>query len=389
MNTRPYLIIVIITILSVLTFNSCSTPSPTATPQPTTSTQTYTPRPTSTPTQTPIPPTPTPVPPTPTPVPPTSTPTETPTPLPPTPTPTLVPGERQTAQVLRVVDGDTIVVEMKGKQYRVRYIGIDTPETHHPTDGADYWGFEASAANRKLVPVGATIVLQRDISETDIYGRLLRYIWVDDVLVNAELVRMGLARVLFYEPDVLYRTEIKAAEKQARDARLGLYGPVPTPPAEKPLLYKGSVWTISSPGEASITLYYDPPFSEEQTHFPAGVQARLVDAFWVPDLQEWWYWIGINGFNGWTNGQSISRHAPEKTVDGPPVWIDAYDDLKIAEKTTLRVSPTAESETTVELEAGHPVKATRLSWEAATAVWWYYVESPEGVGWVEATKLSR
>jgi hypothetical protein len=277
---------------------------------------------------------------------------------------------------------------MQGKQYRVRYIGIDTPETHHPDDGADYWGFEASDANRELVPEGSTVILQRDLSETDIYGRLLRYIWVDDVLINAELVRIGLARVLFYEPDVLYRSEIKAAEAEAQQARRGLYGPLPTPPAEKPLLYKGTVWTVSASG-ATVTLYYDPAYGEPEITFPAGIQARLVDAYWVPDLQEWWYWIGVNGFNGWTNDAFISRSAPETTVEGPPVWIDAYDNLKMGVQSPIYAHPRQDSDVVVELQAGAAVQARNLAWENETTTWWYYVESPYGAGWVTADRLSR
>jgi endonuclease YncB( thermonuclease family) len=301
---------------------------------------------------------------------------------------TPVPGEKQTALVLRVIDGDTIIVDMQGKQYRVRYIGIDTPETHHPDDGADYWGFEATDANRQFVPEGSTVVLQRDLSETDIYGRLLRYIWVDGVLINAELVRMGLARVLFYEPDVLYQSEIKAAEREAQDARRGLYGPVPTPPAQKPLLYKGTVWTISST-EETITLYSDPDFGGPETLFPAGVQTRLVDAYWVPDTQEWWYWVGINGFNGWTNEAFITRSAPEKSVEGPPVWIDAYDNLEMVGNASIYAQPGQDSDVAAEFQAGTAVQARNLSWESETGTWWYYVESTEGTGWVTADKLSR
>jgi endonuclease YncB( thermonuclease family) len=175
----------------------------------------------------------------------------------PTPTATPIPGEKQEALVLRVVDGDTITVDLDGERHSVRYIGIDTPETHHPTDGADWWGFEATEANRSFVQAGDTVVLQRDLSETDIYGRLLRYVWVGDTLVNAELVRMGMARVLFYEPDVLYQSEVKAAEAEAQEARRGLYGPKPTPPAPKPLLYKGTAWTVAPEGDA-VALCYDP-----------------------------------------------------------------------------------------------------------------------------------
>ena len=139
--------------------------APTATPEPTaTSIPTLTPEPTAT-------------------LAPTATVEPTPTAV---PTATPIPGERQEATVVRVVDGDTIVVEMEGTLYRVRYIGLDTPETHHPSEGATFLGYEAGDANLALVGEGTTIVMQRDISETDIYDRLLRYIWVGDTLVNAE-----------------------------------------------------------------------------------------------------------------------------------------------------------------------------------------------------------
>jgi len=316
----------------------------------------------------------------------TPTPRSTDTPVRP-PTATPIPRERQEALVLHVVDGDTIVVDLDGKRYSVRYIGIDTPETHHPTDGADYWGFEATEANKSMVKEGKKVVLQRDLSETDIYGRLLRYIWVDDVLVNAELVRMGLACVLFYEPDVLYKHEVMEAETEAKAAKRGLYGPKPTPPAEVPLLYKGNAWTQSLSGEA-VHLRYDPARGEPVMAFPAGVQVRVVDAFWVPEAQEWWYWIGINGFNGWVTGEYVTRERPENIVSGPPEPFEAYDRLSVVEKATVYLLP-QEDEIVGELPAGTSVQVKRASWVEATDVWWYYVESTVTEGWVEPDHLGK
>lgn len=99
------------------------------------------------------------------------------------------------ATVTRVIDGDTIEVNLEGLIYRVRYIGIDAPEIGEPC--AD----EATEANRQLVE-GKTVWLEKDISETDKYGRLLRYVYVDDIFVNEELVRLGLALPSSYPPDV-------------------------------------------------------------------------------------------------------------------------------------------------------------------------------------------
>lgn len=114
------------------------------------------------------------------------------------------------AQVVRVVDGDTIKVTLAGQTVSVRYIGIDAPEMETPE------GRAAQAQNSALVS-GRTVRLEQDVSETDRYGRLLRYVWVDDVLVNAELVRLGHARAAAYPPDTRYQ-EFLEAQQQAAEA---------------------------------------------------------------------------------------------------------------------------------------------------------------------------
>jgi endonuclease YncB( thermonuclease family) len=312
-------------------------------------------------------------------------------PVRPTPTGALaghkpVPGEKQEALVLHVVDGDTIVVELDGQRRTVRYIGIDTPETHHPEEGADFWGFEATEANRSWVPEGATVILQRDITETDRYGRLLRYVFVGDTLVNAELVRMGLARVLFYEPDVLYRSQVMAAEAEARAAERGLYGPPPTPPAESALLYKGRAWT-QSPAGRSVPLWFEPARGDSTTAFPAGLQVDVVDAFWVPESQAWWYWIGVQGFNGWTTGEYLSRQAPQATVEGPVVWLEAYDEVVMSCEALVYPEPGRSGKPLGTLDAGAVVELKRLS--RSNGAWWYAVESTALDGWIEPDCLGR
>ncbi|GAG19155.1 unnamed protein product, partial [marine sediment metagenome] len=87
--------------------------------------------------------------------------------------------------VTRVIDGDTI--EIQGGE-RVRYIGIDTPETVHPLEPVEYFGQEATEKNRELVE-GKRVRLEKDVEDRDEYGRLLQYVWLDDIMVNAELVR--------------------------------------------------------------------------------------------------------------------------------------------------------------------------------------------------------
>ena len=122
----------------------------------------------------------------------------------------------ETAKVTQVIDGDTINIE---GGYRVRYIGIDTPEIHPVLEA---YGLEAWQVNRQLVE-GKEVRLERDITETDKYGRLLRYVYVDDVFVNAELVKQGLAEAKDYPPDIKYQDYLEELEAEARKAGRGIW----------------------------------------------------------------------------------------------------------------------------------------------------------------------
>ena len=138
------------------------------------------------------------------------------------------------AAVTRVVDGDTIRVQIDGEEYRVRYIGIDTPETVDPRRPVGCFGKEASERNRQLVE-GKTVGLEKDISETDSFDRLLRYVWIEDRMANAALVEEGYALVSTYPPDVRYAGQFASLQALAREARSGLWGPAcdGTTPAEQ------------------------------------------------------------------------------------------------------------------------------------------------------------
>ena len=117
--------------------------------------------------------------------------------------------------VQRVIDGDTIVM---ADGARVRYIGMDTPERGEP------FFDEATEYNRRLVE-GRRVQLVEDESETDRFGRLLRYVLAGDILVNAELVREGLAEAKRYEPDVKFADCFDALMQEARDAKRGMWEP--------------------------------------------------------------------------------------------------------------------------------------------------------------------
>jgi len=125
--------------------------------------------------------------------------------------------------VVRVVDGDTIHVRIGARVEKVRYIGVNTPEVHHPRKGEEPGGREAAEVNRRLVE-GKTVRLELDVQERDRYGRLLAYVWVGDVMVNAELVRLGYAQVMTIPPNVRYQEIFVKLQREAREAGRGLWG---------------------------------------------------------------------------------------------------------------------------------------------------------------------
>jgi micrococcal nuclease len=129
--------------------------------------------------------------------------------------------------VSRVIDGDTI--ELKGGS-KVRYIGIDTPE-FNPTQ---CYAEQAKAKNRELVE-GKEVRLEKDVSETDRYDRLLRYVWTGDTMLNELLVREGYAQSSTYPPDVKYQERLREAERLAREGKKGLWGDICLEPTNTPV----------------------------------------------------------------------------------------------------------------------------------------------------------
>jgi len=133
-----------------------------------------------------------------------------------------------TGTVLRVVDGDTILVDLDAARERVRYIGLDAPEVANAENGtsADCGGDAARAANAALV-VGMEVGLERDVSDRDRFGRLLRHVWLldgEDRLVGAVLVENGAAEARSYPPDTSRDDQLDALERTARDGRAGIWG---------------------------------------------------------------------------------------------------------------------------------------------------------------------
>lgn len=136
------------------------------------------------------------------------------------------PDKMQPALVKKVIDGDTVELNDGRK---VRYVGIDTPETKHPTKGVECFGKEASKQNRMLVE-GKIVYLAKDVSEKDRYNRLLRYVYLptpnatgEALFVNRYLVEEGYAHTLTYPPDVKFDQLFRKAEQTARENSKGLW----------------------------------------------------------------------------------------------------------------------------------------------------------------------
>ena len=128
------------------------------------------------------------------------------------------------AKVIRVVDGDTLEVELDTGRERVRLLGIDTPETVHPSKPVECFGPEASARMKQLAPPGTELRLERDAELRDRFGRLLAHAYLPDgTFINLSMVADGFATTLFIDPNRAHRQALSAAEADARQQGLGLW----------------------------------------------------------------------------------------------------------------------------------------------------------------------
>jgi len=166
--------------------------------------------------------------------------------------------------VTRVIDGDTIEVDIAGAIYKVRYIGIDTPELDDKEARLCDLAQKATRLNRRLVE-GKTVRLEKDVSDTDEYGRLLRYVYIGDTLVNAKLVRQGLAWAISYPPDTKYQDQLDESERQAREKGIGIWDTSKPQPIEIEnveityIFYDGLVPRVESDEYVEITNVGDQP----------------------------------------------------------------------------------------------------------------------------------
>jgi micrococcal nuclease len=134
-------------------------------------------------------------------------------------------GPPGTGRVIRVVDGDTAHIMIGGEDEAVRFIGVDTPETHGRGGLRECFGAEATKRTESLIPPGTEVRLVRDVESRDRYGRLLAYVYRqrDGLFVNLALARDGYAVPLTIAPNVAHTDEFVAAAREAREADRGLW----------------------------------------------------------------------------------------------------------------------------------------------------------------------
>jgi micrococcal nuclease len=127
--------------------------------------------------------------------------------------------------VLKVIDGDTVDIDIKGNTERVRLIGVNTPETKHPTKPIECFGPEASAYLTQLLPKGTHVRMERDIEARDRYGRMLLYLYreSDNLFINLDLVSHGYGTPMSIEPNTFHRNDFVHAAALAETTNVGLW----------------------------------------------------------------------------------------------------------------------------------------------------------------------
>lgn len=125
--------------------------------------------------------------------------------------------------VTKVIDGDTFVYRKNGKNIKVRLIGVNTPELHHPFKGEEYFGKEAKEFTKNKI-YNKKVYLEKDEEDLDKYGRELRYVWISgDEMLNDELLKEGFAETMTIKPNVKYEKDFKEFLKKAKVERKGMW----------------------------------------------------------------------------------------------------------------------------------------------------------------------
>jgi len=156
-------------------------------------------------------------------------------------------GEPLTGRVVRVIDGDTIAVRIDKKVLTVRYIGINTREAKMPADSMIAGPTEAAEFNRALV-LGQTVRLEMDQQEKDPQGRTLAYVYVGDLMVNAEMVANGYAAVAITPPNAMHEDMLQQLQRQARLLKVGRWRDSPYVSSREPTRKPGTAAQAAAAG---------------------------------------------------------------------------------------------------------------------------------------------
>lgn len=242
------------------------------------------------------------------------------------------------AAVVRVVDGDTLVVALGGREERVRLIGINTPESVDPRRPVECFGKEASEAARALLE-GQTVGLEDDESQDsrDANGRLLRYVWLrDGRMANLEQLAQGYAAEYTFDRPYRYRDVFRAAQGRARDAGVGLWSPATCDGQFAPLGERPAA-TPAGAGQGEPVARCPPaPDPGAAPDAPvrivgldkAGETVRLSNVGPDPVSLDGWLVCSVRGGEGQAGvGGTI---APGATVElanpGEPIWSNSQRD---------------------------------------------------------------
>ncbi len=168
--------------------------------------------------------------------------------------------------VKHIIDGDTIIVEYKGKDEKVRLIGINTPEIHHPVKGIEPYGYEAKRFVEGILREGDPVKLEFDIQLRDKYGRLLAYVYLSDGrFLNALLVENGYAQVMTIPPNLKYQELFLKLQREARENKRGLWS--------------GRDLINPAPQETPLECNFTASKVSEVFHKP--------DCQWAKEIREW------------------------------------------------------------------------------------------------------
>jgi micrococcal nuclease len=160
----------------------------------------------------------------------------------------------QEYRVVQVLDGDTIVVRGGGAPETIRLLGVDTPETHHPTKPVQCYGPEASAYTARRL-FGQLVRLEDDVERHDVYGRRLAYVYLHGRNFEQELLRKGYARLLVIEPNHAHARAMLDDELDARARRVGLWGACETDAPSPGHLRRGRSEPLRERHPSPLTLH--------------------------------------------------------------------------------------------------------------------------------------